>query len=160
MLLKILRFFNLDITGRSWQEMAEHDYFGEIVFFGFREKDKCYWECMKELDGVDVFIGINSPDGLPPSDEHVRFVELVIADLDNWFAIVASGIVPDFESRFSRKFAADWKEQISFAGMVLPYDLEEGFNWDLMFEVNEALGSLDYICHMKGQDMVDVTVDG
>jgi len=159
MLLKILRFLNLDITGRTWEELAEHEYFGEIVYWGNKNKEKCYWECKLDVDGEEIFIGIDSPDGNLPSEAHVEFVRLVTSNLEPWFSSVATAIVPDFEKRFARKFSSNWRDQLIFGGMELPYNLSDGFSWYLMFETSKEPNSTNYTCHMKGDKMTGVTIE-
>ncbi len=148
---------NSDVTGRSRQKTVVHEYFGEIAFFGFKDMNKSYWECIKQQDGTEFFIAISSPDGLPPSDNHAQFVDKTFLNLDSLFENVTPSIASEFERRVSQEFPSNWRTVALFRGMVLPYSLDGDFNWDLVFEINEELGPIDYICHLKGTTISDIT---
>ena len=160
MFKKLFQLLNKDLTGSTWEIESSHPYFGEIVFYGFKDQGKCYWECEVECEGNKVFVGIESPDESQPSDEHVEFTKKVILDLDSAFSLAAPLLIPEFEKWYNQAFPEVWRDAFTFTGMVVPSGAKETNDWELTFESLKDPNQHSFTCYFREAKPSHITVDG
>ncbi len=147
MLKSLFKLLNKDLTGRTWEREAEHPYFGRMVYYGFQDRDKCYWECELEVDGEPVSVSLNSNMEDLPNDEHVRFVQEVLANPSGTFGAAAPHIGPHYREEFGKDLPEQWQDVLQLDHFVVPQDCDRKNAWELTYGVRED--EYSFTCHFS-----------
>ena len=147
MLKRLFRLLNRDLTGKTWEVEASHPYFGDIVYFGSRDSDKGYWECELEVDGEPLFVGINSASQELPNDEHVLFVQDILANPAQTFDLVAPFLIPTYKEVTGSDLPESWQDVLKLESLFVPQDCNRDNAWELSYGGNTENDDHQFTCH-------------
>jgi hypothetical protein len=71
-----------DLTGRTWQREASHPYFENLIYFGSKDVEACYWEAEVQTSDEALRVGVTmkgTPAGPTAAEE--QFCRAALADL-------------------------------------------------------------------------------
>ena len=117
-LKRVCRWLNTDLTGRTWTERADHDYFGSMTLFAFRDSPTSYWEAQLVIDNRTVDVFIESPERTPPCAEQVRFAQALAGAPPMVRRRVAPQLAEAFAQFYKEPMPAepdDWLALVSFS---------------------------------------------
>lgn len=134
------------MTGKTWEVEASHPYFGNIVYYGNRDSEKSYWECEIEVDGDILFVGINSTTEDLPSDEHVLFVQELLANPDQTFQLVAPHLAPTYREVTGNDLPESWQDALRLESLFVPQDCDRNNAWELSYGIADD-DDHQFTCH-------------
>ena len=128
-----------DLTGRSWSREATHPYFENLVYFGFKDEQKCYWESELLLPNGQGRIGVTmqgTKNG--PTEAEVAFCRRTLSDLDGLFAKCRKAFEATYEPWVKAPMPADWRSVMTLDGFWIPRDGDESNDWEVCYFVEPA----------------------
>jgi hypothetical protein len=159
-LSRFFNFLNKDLTGKTWEEEAEHDFFGSIVLVASKESTGSYWEAEVDCEGRRIFVGIESPHRMQPTGSQVEFARRIISDTDSAFDRASALLVKEFEQWHKLGFPEHWRDAFSLVGFTVPEDADDMLEWNLSFEDLTDKHRHHFTCNFKEGIPAYVTVDG
>lgn len=157
---KLFKWFNKDITGKSWYSKAHHPFFGEIGYYGFNDNRVGYWECEIDVNGSAVSVIINSTTAELPTSLHQNFVESIIKDLDTTIATVKPLVLSKLAELIKYDRDKDWNQMFRLSAIEVPIDADRINDWEISFEcLVDKDGHHLTCCFRKGKPEF-VSVDG
>lgn len=158
MLKSLFRLLNKDLTGKTWEVEATHPYFGNIVYYGNRDGGKSYWESELNVDGDIISVGINSSTEDLPGDEHVHFVQDLLANPDQTFQLVAQHIAPVYKEYTGEDLPDAWQAVLRLEALFVPQDCDRNNPWELSYGNFGNEDGYQYTCHFFPDRLPSISV--
>ena len=159
LLATIARFFNADLTGRTWTRQILHPYFGEMTYFGSVKAEDCYWESEVDVPNQSERVGVTmsgTPDGPTAAEE--QFCRSVIADSDLLLEQCRAAFEPELKTWAKCPLPKPWQDAFKLDGFEIPRDADRSNPWTVCYFV-ESAGHY-FTAHFESGMVSHVSVDG
>lgn len=158
-LSSLLEFLTRDLSGRTWEIRKSHPYFGEMIYYGSKDPEACYWEAELDVPGQPKRIGVamrGTEDGPEPSEE--AFCKELLADVDALFEKCQLAFEPVFARWTKQPFPAVWREAFVLDGIDIPAGGQPNGEWCIYYFVEPA--GHYFTALFESGKVTDVLVDG
>ena len=128
-----------DLTGRTWQREASHPYFTNLIYFGSKDEQACYWEAEVQTSDEARRVGVTmkgTPAGPTAAEE--QFCRAALADLDALFEKCRSAFQTEFVKWTKQPMPADWRGTFKLDGFQIPINGDALSDWELCYFVEPA----------------------
>lgn len=157
---QLFSFFNRDLTGRTWTQRQDHEFFGPMVLFATKKPTGSYWEAELDCEGRLISVAIESPKREEPSEAQVQFAKKITSNIDETFARTSSILVPEFEKWHQLDCPTNWRDALTFVGFSIPEDGDESHTWEVSFESLTDKSGHQLTCYFEKGSPSYVTIDG
>jgi hypothetical protein len=140
LLRSIFSFLNRDLSGQSWEEIRTHPFFGELVYFGFKDPSQSYWEGELPLPGESTKFSVTmqgTTEG--PTSEEEAFCRRVLSDPDALFEKCRKAFEPVFREWTRQPIpSGDWRSNFQLDGVEVPPGGAGNSRWQATYFVVAA----------------------
>lgn len=160
LLRSIFSFLNRDLSGQSWEETRSHPFFGELIYFGFKDPAKSYWEGELSLPGESTKFSVTmqgTAEG--PTVEEEAFCRHVLGNPDALFEKCRQAFEPVFKEWTHQSIpSGDWKTNFQLDGLEIPMRGDENSPWQATYFVTAP--GLYFTANFQNGHVSQVLVNG